>query len=107
LVNYDLFYNESVNQHLEIKEDFPQWIAKDGFSFCNYPFILNPSIKSEILRVESMVRMRHELQDSFFRAMFIGVNSPYLVLEVRRDHIIRDALYHVRDSHIFLSLAGY
>lgn len=42
-----------------------------------------------------MVQMRHELQDAFFRAMFIGVNSPYLVLEIRRDHIIRDALYQV------------
>ena len=27
--------------------------------------------------------------------MFIGVNSPYLVLEIRRDHIIRDALFQV------------
>jgi hypothetical protein len=42
-----------------------------------------------------MIQMRHELQDAFFRAMFIGVNNPYLQLEVRRDHVIRDALFQL------------
>ena len=98
IISYEEFYNEAVNENLEIKEDFPHWKAKEGFSFCNYPFILNPSIKSDILKVESMVQMRHELQDSFFRAMFVGVNSPYLVLEIRRDHIIRDALYQLENK---------
>lgn len=54
--------------------------------------------KCDILKVESMVQMRHELQDAFFRAMFIGVNSPYLVLEIRRDHVIRDALYQLESK---------
>jgi hypothetical protein len=40
------------------------------------------------------------LQDSFFRAMFIGVNSPYLILEIRRDFIIRDALFQVGKVYI-------
>ena len=30
--------------------------------------------------------------------MFIGVNSPYLFLEIRRDHIIRDALYQLESK---------
>lgn len=90
-----MFYNDAVNEHIEIKEDFPHWKAKEGFSFCNSPFVLTPATKSDILKVESMVQMRHELQDAFFRAMFIGVNSPYLVLDIRREFIIRDALYQV------------
>ncbi|RKP35922.1 hypothetical protein BJ085DRAFT_15729, partial [Dimargaris cristalligena] len=77
---------------LEIKDDFPKFKTNEGFSFCNYPFILNPAMKSDILKIESVINMRQELQDSFFRAMFIGVNSPYLVLEIRRDHIVRDAM---------------
>lgn len=88
-----IWYNGTVNEYMEIKEDFPHYKAKDGFSFCNYPWILDVSVKSDILKVESMVQMRHELQDSFFRAMFVGVNSPYLVIEVRRDHIVRDAMF--------------
>lgn len=88
------------------------------FSFCDYPFMLNPAVKADVLKVESVFQMRHELQDAFFRALFqgkthlphrvylditfllyikkkIGVNSPYLVLEIRRDHIISDTLIQV------------
>ncbi|KAI3636957.1 hypothetical protein MIR68_005224 [Amoeboaphelidium protococcarum] len=90
-----IWYNKIVNEYLEIKEDFPHYKAKEGFSFCNHPWILNVSTKSDILKVESMVQMRHELQDSFFRAMFAGVNSPYLIIEVRRDSIVRDAMFQL------------
>ena len=93
-VDYKLFYNENLNDRLDIKEDFPRWKANDS-SFCSVPFILKPNVKSEILKVESMVQMRHELQDAFFRAIFRGITSPYLVIEVRREFIIRDALYQV------------
>ncbi|KAK9708462.1 hypothetical protein K7432_009630, partial [Basidiobolus ranarum] len=89
------FYNDAINEQIEIKEDFPRYKTKDGFSFCNHPFILNPATKSDILKVESMVQMRHELQNAFFRALLIGVNSPYLVLEIRRSDIIRDALFQL------------
>jgi hypothetical protein len=98
LLHFSEFYNDAVNDTLEIKDDFPQWKAKKGFSFCNFSFILNAAIKCDVLKVESMVQMRHELQDAFFRAMFIGVNSPYLVLEIRRDNIIRDALYQLENK---------
>ncbi|KAK9768573.1 hypothetical protein K7432_000714 [Basidiobolus ranarum] len=97
-VSFTEFYNDAINEQIEIKEDFPRYKTKDGFSFCNYAFILNPATKSDILKVESMVQMRHELQDAFFRALFIGVNSPYLVLEIRRSHIIRDALFQLESK---------
>ncbi|ORE05395.1 hypothetical protein BCV72DRAFT_230001 [Rhizopus microsporus var. microsporus] len=44
--------------------------------------------------------MRHELQDAFFRALFQGVNSPYLVLEIRRDYIIADTLLQLEEKSI-------
>ncbi|CAO3657776.1 unnamed protein product [Umbelopsis ramanniana] len=94
-VKFEAFYNDTLNEQLEIKEDFPQFKDRKGFSFCDYPFILNSATKADILKVESMFQMRHELQDAFFRALFQGVNSPYLVLEIRRDHIIHDALYQL------------
>lgn len=95
LVDYKEFYNIKLNETIEIKEDYPRYKSQEGFSFCNYAFILNPHTKSDILKVESMVQMRSELQDAFFRAMFVGMNSPYLVLEVRREHLIRDALFQL------------
>jgi ubiquitin-protein ligase E3 A len=93
-VRFEAFYNETLNDQLEIKEDFPQFKDRKGyddgsrtcecyisvfnfafwnrFSFCDYPFILNPATKADILKVESMFQMRHELQDAFFRALFQG-----------------------------------
>ncbi|KAI8084518.1 uncharacterized protein BX664DRAFT_337173 [Halteromyces radiatus] len=99
-VPYTDFYNEAVNEHLEIKEDFPNYKDHKGFSFCDYPFILNPVVKADILKIESVYQMRHELQDAFFRALFQGVNSPYLVLEIRRDHIIEDTLQQLEEKSI-------
>ncbi|KAG1468517.1 hypothetical protein G6F56_003790 [Rhizopus delemar] len=96
LVSYTEFYNRAVNDQIEIKEDFPNYKDKKGFSFCDYSFLLNPAVKADVLKVESVFQMRHELQDAFFRALFQGVNSPYLVLEIRRDHIIPDTLLQLR-----------
>ncbi|KAJ3314833.1 putative E3 ubiquitin-protein ligase HTD2 [Boothiomyces sp. JEL0838] len=94
-IPYYELYNETVEESLDLKEDYPKWKVHDGFSFCNYSFLLSTATKGDILRIESMIQMRHELQDSFFRAMFIGVNNPYLQLEVRRANIIRDTLYQL------------
>ncbi|KAJ1728971.1 hypothetical protein LPJ61_003753 [Coemansia biformis] len=92
---YAVFYNSSVNEHIDIKDDVPRFRIPDGVSFCSYPFLLSPTTKSEIIRIESVLHMRTELQDSFFRAMFSGVTCPYLVLEVRRDSLVRDTLYQL------------
>ncbi|RCH94640.1 putative E3 ubiquitin-protein ligase HTD2 [Rhizopus azygosporus] len=100
LVSYTEFYNETVNEQIEIKEDFPNYKDKKGFSFCDYPFLLNPAVKADVLKVESVYQMRHELQDAFFRALFQGVNSPYLVLEIRRDYIIADTLLQLEEKSI-------
>ncbi|KAI9012010.1 hypothetical protein CLU79DRAFT_770936 [Phycomyces nitens] len=99
-VPYTEFYNDAVNENLEIKEDFPNFKDHKGFSFCDYSFILNPAVKADILKVESVFQMRHELQDAFFRTLLQGVNSPYLVLEIRRDHIIADALQQLYQKSI-------
>ncbi|RUS35429.1 hypothetical protein BC938DRAFT_483803 [Jimgerdemannia flammicorona] len=72
LIPYTEFYNDAVNEQLDIKEDFPHFKDRKGFTFCDYSFILNPAIKADILKVESMFQMRHELQDAFFRALFQG-----------------------------------
>ena len=61
-IHYSEFYNDAVNEQMEIKEDFPHWKAQEGFSFCNYSYILTAATKTDILKVESMVQMRHELQ---------------------------------------------
>jgi ubiquitin-protein ligase E3 A len=46
--------------------------------------------------VESLTRQGFILQLAFFRALFAGVNPPYLLLSIRRDHIIEDALVQLQ-----------
>ncbi|KAI8981505.1 hypothetical protein BDB01DRAFT_723911 [Pilobolus umbonatus] len=99
-ISYTDFYNSTINEHIDIKEDFPNYKDKKGFSFCDYPFTLSPSIKADVIKVESVFQMRHELQDAFFRALFQGVNSPYLVLEIHRDNIIADTLTQLEEKSI-------
>eukprot|EP00123_Amoebidium_parasiticum_P011940 comp21004_c0_seq1/m.28191 comp21004_c0_seq1/g.28191 ORF comp21004_c0_seq1/g.28191 comp21004_c0_seq1/m.28191 type:complete len:730 (-) comp21004_c0_seq1:291-2480(-) len=89
------FYNDAVNEHIDLRTDFPMWTTGNGFSFCQYPFILDPATKSEVLKVENIVKMRHEMQDAFFRAIFAGPQDPYLMLRIRREHLIRDALFQL------------
>ncbi|ORZ02211.1 hypothetical protein BCR43DRAFT_481192 [Syncephalastrum racemosum] len=100
-VHFTEFYDDAINDTLEIKVDFPNYKeAKGKFSFCDYPFILNPAVKADILKVESVFQMRHELQDAFFRALFEGVNSPYLILNIRRDRIVHDTLLQLERKSI-------
>ncbi|KAG2222227.1 hypothetical protein INT45_010640, partial [Circinella minor] len=99
-VSYTSFYNDAINDNLEIKIDIPNYKERKGFSFCDFPFVLNPTAKADILKVESVFQMRHELQDAFFRALFEGVNSPYLVLGIRRDHIVSDTLHQLEQKTI-------
>ncbi|KAI9498288.1 hypothetical protein BDB00DRAFT_755039 [Zychaea mexicana] len=87
----------------QLKEANRCWFTLlQRFSFCDYPFVLNPTAKADILKVESVFQMRHELQDAFFRALFedTGVNSPYLVLGIRRDHIVSDTLHQLEQKTI-------
>lgn len=36
---------------------------------------MNPAVKADVLKVESVYQMRHELQDAFFRALFQGMDN--------------------------------
>lgn len=57
-VPFNEFYNETVEEMLDLKEDFPKWKSKEGFSYCNYPFLLSTASKGDILRIDGMIQMR-------------------------------------------------
>eukprot|EP01135_Chromosphaera_perkinsii_P003479 Nk52_evm5s245 gene=Nk52_evmTU5s245 len=95
IISYQEFHNDAINEQIELKEDYPLWKTGDGFSFCNYPFILDTATKGSVLRVENQVKQRQELQEAFFRSIFGGPHNPYLTLKVRRNYIIQDALAQI------------
>eukprot|EP01043_Picozoa_sp_COSAG02_P054824 COSAG02_NODE_6269_length_3693_cov_9.040345_1_plen_859_part_00 len=93
------FYNDAVNQIVNMKEDYKRWeywVDEDErhtkFSFCAYSFILDAHSKSIVIRSDGerqmQVRMRRNL---FAHLLGGGENQLYLKVKVRRDHLLEDA----------------
>ncbi|KAJ3413109.1 hypothetical protein HDV05_008505 [Chytridiales sp. JEL 0842] len=119
------FYNESICEKLNFKEEYKNWKktlekAKiTEFSFFNYPFLLDPVAKTRILHIDAMVQMSQEFEGAVVHQALVihaqrflqdspsvvalekglkGAMNPFLVLEVRRDHMVKDVLDHIRNN---------
>ncbi|KAL6774573.1 hypothetical protein ACKKBG_A25530 [Auxenochlorella protothecoides x Auxenochlorella symbiontica] len=64
----DAFYNELISEKLDVLDHYVAWRqthdtpahapGADGpFSFCSYPFLLNPRAKSKLLHTEARIQM--------------------------------------------------
>ena len=98
LIPFSEFYNEPLNDQLEVDHDFTCYKKEsDGrFAFLNYPFILTPATKSTGLYYDSRVRMFHERRLTLLNSLVQGEEiNPYLKLKVRRDHVVDDSLVRV------------
>jgi len=101
LIPLDEFYNEPLNETIEMDRDFAYWkmpehnfSEKTKFSFMSHPFILNPATKAQALYYDNRIRMYSERRMNLFQSMMAGAfqPNPYLKLQIRRDHIVEDAL---------------
>eukprot|EP00656_Telonema_subtile_P015603 TRINITY_DN18200_c0_g1_i2.p1 TRINITY_DN18200_c0_g1~~TRINITY_DN18200_c0_g1_i2.p1 ORF type:complete len:559 (+),score=174.27 TRINITY_DN18200_c0_g1_i2:541-2217(+) len=88
-----MFYNDAINNELDIKHDFVRWRKKQpgDFSFCDCPYILDPCSKSKVLQYDATVQQREAHMSSFMQLDF----SPYLVLQVHRDNLVFDTLAQI------------
>lgn len=80
-------------------EDYAHWreLTEDSkrhvpFAFCDFPWIFDLDTKRTLLIASNSLKQRHHLQDAFFRAIFDGIQSPHLQINIRRDHLLQDAL---------------
>jgi len=101
LIPLEEFYNEPLNETIEMDRDFAYWkmpehnySEKTKFSFMSHPFILNPATKAQALYYDNRIRMYSERRMNLFQSMMAGAfqSNPYLKLQIRRDHIVEDAL---------------
>lgn len=101
LIPLEEFYNEPLNETIEMDRDFANWkmpeqaySEKPKFSFMSHPFILNPATKAQALYYDNRIMMYRERRMNLFHSVMVGGGeiNPYLKLQVRRDHIIEDAL---------------
>jgi ubiquitin-protein ligase E3 A len=71
----EAFYNELISEKLDVLDHYVAWrqthdmpqhsSSVDGpFSFCSYPFLLNPRAKSKLLHTEARIQMDQTVADA-------------------------------------------
>nr|XP_057936716.1 probable E3 ubiquitin-protein ligase HERC3 isoform X2 [Doryrhamphus excisus] len=116
-VEYSRFYIPDVNNLVDIEEDYLKWFLGKAetelgshslhaqkldfpsVNFCAYPFILNAQAKATMLQTDAELQMQNAVSKvnvhNIFRLFTLEpqpVKNPYLVLHVRREHLVSDAL---------------
>eukprot|EP01126_Amoeba_proteus_P011282 TRINITY_DN1452_c0_g3_i6.p1 TRINITY_DN1452_c0_g3~~TRINITY_DN1452_c0_g3_i6.p1 ORF type:complete len:668 (-),score=120.19 TRINITY_DN1452_c0_g3_i6:96-2099(-) len=91
----DMFYNTPLNDYISFPREFQEWgqpYNSRNFCFCQYPFILNPESKTQLLAMESMFEQRERQNEALQMKMHGYLEVPYLIMKVRRLHLILDSL---------------
>lgn len=69
------------------------WAFSPTFTFCQYPFLLSVSQKTQILEYYARRQMDQKAQEAFSASKKNKrFSSPYLYIVVRRSHILQDSL---------------
>ncbi|KAH7441352.1 hypothetical protein KP509_03G034500 [Ceratopteris richardii] len=105
---YSEFYSKEISESVDLLEEYLKWshakYDKDLntlVSFCQVPFILSPQAKSKILQVEAEMIKNQVVQASILQHLSGNLFAfPFLVLRVRRDHLIQDTLVQLNVERI-------
>lgn len=85
---------EEQERRQEEAELMPERMLSE-MSFCDFPFVLDAASKSKVLQIDSDLEQRAHAQDAVLsRSSLLAESapSPYLVLKVRRENIVEDAM---------------
>uniref|UniRef100_A0A8C9S9W4 HECT and RLD domain containing E3 ubiquitin protein ligase 3 n=1 Tax=Scleropages formosus TaxID=113540 RepID=A0A8C9S9W4_SCLFO len=105
-VEYNQFYIPDITSLVDIQEDYLKWFLMNaGISFqssvtlCAYPFILNAQAKTTMLQTDAELQMQMAVSGANLHNVFMLLTlepllarNPFLVLHVRRAHLVSDAL---------------
>uniref|UniRef100_A0A4W4FWY4 HECT domain-containing protein n=1 Tax=Electrophorus electricus TaxID=8005 RepID=A0A4W4FWY4_ELEEL len=107
-VEYNCFYIPDITSLVDIQEDYLKWflskaeiviVFQSSVTLCAYPFILNAQAKTTMLQTDAELQMQMAVSGANLHNVFmlltlepLLVQNPYLVLHVRRDHLVSDAL---------------
>eukprot|EP00049_Salpingoeca_infusionum_P027409 m.32070 g.32070 ORF g.32070 m.32070 type:complete len:843 (+) comp9487_c2_seq1:237-2765(+) len=89
-VAFDYFVNDAISTSVDAIEEYRGFVqTRPGLiSFiARAPFVLDVAAKSKVLAIEHMIEQQHMARQNFFRR--------YLVLQVHRETILRDALRQI------------
>uniref|UniRef100_A0A669C3N1 HECT and RLD domain containing E3 ubiquitin protein ligase 3 n=1 Tax=Oreochromis niloticus TaxID=8128 RepID=A0A669C3N1_ORENI len=108
-VEYNRFYIPDITSLVDIQEDYLKWflskaeiVSTDDFpsvNLCAYPFILNAKAKTTMLQTDAELQMQMAVSGANLHNVFMLLTlephlarNPYLVLHVRRSHLVSDTL---------------
>uniref|UniRef100_A0A6Q2ZJH9 HECT domain-containing protein n=1 Tax=Esox lucius TaxID=8010 RepID=A0A6Q2ZJH9_ESOLU len=102
-VEYNRFYIPDVTTLVDIQEDYLKWFLSkaeiSSVTLCAYPFILNARAKTTMLQTDAELQMQMAVSGANMHNVFMLLTlepllarNPFLVLHVRRDHLVSDAL---------------
>ena len=91
------FYNEPLNETIEMDKDFTYWKMNDPFSssssdkpkfsFMSHPFILNPATKSQALYYDNRIMMYRERRMTLLQVNMCNVKSKFWLFYINQRRI--------------------
>uniref|UniRef100_A0A8C0K1X0 HECT and RLD domain containing E3 ubiquitin protein ligase 3 n=1 Tax=Canis lupus dingo TaxID=286419 RepID=A0A8C0K1X0_CANLU len=109
-VEYDTFYIPEISNLVDIQEDYLMWFLHqagmirsphnpDTVTLCSYPFIFDAQAKTKMLQTDAELQMQVAVNGANLQNVFMLLTlepllarSPFLVLHVRRNNLVGDAL---------------
>ncbi|KAM3837752.1 LOW QUALITY PROTEIN: putative E3 ubiquitin-protein ligase HERC4 [Vipera latastei] len=112
IIQYDKFYIHEIQDLIDIRNDYFSWIQQEAYgmvsdgpvTICTYPFIFDAQPKTTLLQTDAVLQMQMAIDQahrqnfsSIFLPVFESVN-PCLILIVRRENIVWDAMEVLRKT---------
>ncbi|XP_059803316.1 probable E3 ubiquitin-protein ligase HERC4 isoform X1 [Hypanus sabinus] len=112
IIQYDKFYIHEIQDLIDIRNDYVNWLQHQVYgvlldmpiTICTYPFVFDAQAKTTLLQTDAMLQMQMAVDQAHrqnFSSFFLPVAdtvNPCLVLIVRREHIVEDAVQVLRKS---------
>ena len=114
-IHFKDFHNDAINKEVSLKDHFIAWIRereeckKFGrtfdrhrvFTLCSYPWILDASNKSELLKIQNKIEQDQNRFNNINDLLLNpGMGALYLMLEVRREHVLEDTLRRIISGNV-------
>ncbi len=109
IVSYKEFYNGGVSNDLNLKIECKTYLkvlnkapdSEDLFCLIKYHWLFDAAAKSEILYIFNYQKQRSEIFNMMMNQLNqISLSSVFLVLEVRREFLLEDAMDKISDSQL-------
>ncbi|XP_063047735.1 probable E3 ubiquitin-protein ligase HERC4 isoform X1 [Engraulis encrasicolus] len=113
IIQYDKFYIHELDELIDIRNDYVNWIQQQVYSthgdscpvtMCKYPFVFDAQAKTTLLQTDAVIQMQiavDQAQRQNFSSLFMPVVesvNPCLILIVRRENIVGDTMEVLRKS---------